>query len=131
MDVFLKTVAGIFLVLVLFVTLSKQTKDLATVLAIVVCCMVGSVAFNYLQPVVRFLHTLQEKTGVDSAFFGILLKAVGIALLGETASLICADAGNSSLGKILEVLSSAVILWLSLPLLEKLLDLVDGVLDFH
>jgi len=131
MDLFLKTVAGIFLVLVLFVTLSKQTKDLATVLSIAACCIVGSVAFYYLQPVVNFIHTLQEKTGVDDAFFGILLKAVGISLLSEAASLICADAGNSSLGKILQVLSSAIILCLSLPLLEKLLDLVDGVLDFH
>lgn len=131
MDVFIKTIAGIFLVLVLFVTLSKQAKDMATILSIAVCCMVASVAFYYLQPVVRFLSMLQEKTGVDSAFFGILLKAVGIALLGETAGLICTDAGNSSLGKIIQVLSSAMILWLSLPLLEKLLELVDGVLDFH
>ena len=130
MDIFIKTAAGAFFVLVLFVTLSKQAKDMAVILSIGACCMVGVIAFSYLQPVVSFLHSLQEKTGVDSAFFQILIKAVGIALLGETASLIFSDAGNSSLGKILQFLSSAVILWLSLPLLEKLLDLVDGVLDF-
>lgn len=127
----MKTAAGIFFSLVMLVTLTKQSKDMATVLTICVCCMVGIIAFSYLQPVVNFLHTLQEKTGVDSAFFHILLKAVGIALLGETASLICTDAGSSSLGKMVQVLSSAVILWLSLPLLEKLLELVDGVLDFR
>lgn len=131
MDLFIKTVAGIFFALVLFVTLSKLAKDMSTILTIGVCCMAGMIAFHYLQPVVEFLHTLQEKTGVDSTFFQILLKAVGIALLGETASLICLDAGNSSLGKILQVLTSAVILWLSIPLFEKLLDLVDGVLDFR
>ena len=130
MDLFIKTAAGAFFALVLFVTLSKQAKDMAIILSIGVCCMVGVIAFSYLQPVVSFLQILQEKTGVDGAFFQILIKAVGIALLGETASMICTDAGNSSLGKILQVLSSAVILWLSLPLLEKLLDLVDGVLDF-
>lgn len=131
MDLFIKTVAGVFFALVLIVTLTKQTKDMATILSIGVCCMLGGIAFTYLRPVVSFLHTLQEKTGVDSASFEILLKTVGIALLGETASLICTDAGNSSLGKVLQMLSSAVILWLSLPLLEKLLDLVDGVLDFR
>lgn len=131
MDLFIKTAAGVFFALVLIVTLTKQSKDMATILSVGVCCMVGVIAFTYLQPVVSFLHTLQEKTGIDSAFFGTLLKAVGIALLGEIASLICTDAGNSSLGKVIQVLSSAVILWLSLPLLEKLLDLVDGVLDFH
>lgn len=131
MDLFIKTAAGIFFAMILIVTLSKQAKDMATILSIGVCCMVGLVAFHYLAPVVSFLQTLQDKTGLDGAFFQILMKAVGIALLGETASLICADAGNSSLGKVIQVLSSAVILWLSLPLLEKLLDLVDGVLDFH
>ena len=131
MDLFIKTVAGVFFALVLIVTLTKQTKDMATILSIGVCCMLRGIAFTYLRPVVSFLHTLQEKTGVDSACFEILLKTVGIALLGETASLICTDAGNSSLGKVLQMLSSAVILWLSLPLLEKLLDLVDGVLDFR
>lgn len=131
MELFIKTVAGAFFALVLIVMLSKQAKDMATILSVGVCCMVGIVAFGYLQPVVSFLQTLQQRTGVDSAFFQILLKAVGIALLGETASMICTDAGNSSLGKIIQVLSSAVILWLSLPLLEKLLDLVDGVLDFR
>ena len=131
MDLFIKTVAGVFFALVLIVTLTKQAKDMATILSIGVCCMIGAIAFTYLRPVVSFLHTLQEKTGVDSACFEILLKTVGIALLGETASLICTDAGNSSLSKVLQMLSSAVILWLSLPLLEKLLDLVDGVLDFR
>jgi stage III sporulation protein AD len=131
MDLFIKTTAGIFFALILFLTLSKQAKDMATVLSIGACCMVGLIAFYYFQPVLSFLHTLQEKTGVDNAFFQILLKAVGIALLGEVACSICSDAGNSSLAKVLQVLSSAVILWLSLPLLEKLLDLVDGVLDFR
>ena len=100
-------------------------------LSVAVCCMVGIIAFRYFQPIIIFLNTLQERTGIDRAFFQILLKTVGIALLGETSSHICTDAGNSSMGKMLQFLTSAVILWLSLPLFEKLLELVDGVLDFH
>ncbi len=130
MEFFLKTTAGIFFALILIVTLAKQSKDMATILSVGVCCMVGIVTFFYLRPILEFLQSLQGKTGLDSTFFQILMKAVGIALLGETANLICADAGNSSLGKVIQVLSSAVILWLALPLMEKLLDLVDGVLDF-
>ena len=131
MDLFIKTIACIFFAIVLFVTLNKQTKDMAMLLSVGVCCMVGIIAFRYFQPIIIFLNTLQERTGIDRAFFQILLKTVGIALLGETSSHICNDAGNSSLGKMLQFLTSAVILWLSLPLFEKLLELVDGVLDFH
>ena len=131
MDLYIKTAAGIFFALILFVILGKQAKDMATVFSIGACCMGGVIAMHYLQPVVSFLHTLQDKTGIDENLFQILLKSVGIALLGETASLICTDAGNSSLGKIAQVLSSAAILWLSLPLLEELLSVIDEVLDFH
>ena len=131
MDLFIKTAAGIFFALVLWITLCKQAKDMSAIFSIGVCCMVGAVAFRYLQPVVSFLHTLYEKIGVDEVFYRTLLKAIGVALLGEAASLVCVDAGNSSMGKIVQLLSSAAILWLSLPLFEKLLDLVDGVLDFQ
>ena len=82
-----------------------------------------------MQPVVAFLSQLQEKTGIDAAFLQILLKAVGISLLGETAAMICTDAGNSSLGRIVQILASAVILWLSLPLLKELLKLIEEVLE--
>ena len=130
MDLFVKAAACIFFALVMIVTLSKQAKDMATILSVGVCCMVGIIALQYFQPIISFLHTLQDRTGIDGVFYQILLKTVGIALLGEITSLICTDAGNSSLGKILQVLTSAVVLWLSLPLFEKLLELVDGVLDF-
>jgi hypothetical protein len=59
---------------------------------------------------------------------GILLKVVGIGLIGEISALICTDSGNASLGKILQILSAAVILRLALPLLEQFLDLLEKVL---
>ena len=43
--------------------------------------------------------------------------------------MICEDSGNGALGKALQFLASAVILYLSLPLLSKLLDIVEGMLD--
>lgn len=129
MDTYLKTIIGVFLALILIITLSKQVKDLSVLLSITVCCIVGIAAFTYLQPVVAFLSQLQEKTGIDAAFLQILLKAVGISLLGETAAMICTDAGNSSLGRIVQILASAVILWLSLPLLKELLKLIEEVLE--
>ncbi len=130
MDIFIRTVAGVFFALILIITVSKREKDLSAVLTIGVCAMIGVIAFSFFQPVVNFLVMLQEKTGVDSTFFWILIKAVGIASLGEMACHICTDAGHGAIGKVVELLSSAVILWLSLPLLEKLLSLVDEVLQY-
>ena len=66
--------------------------------------------------------------GLDSGTLRILLKAVGIGLVSEIAALVCADAGNSSLGKTVQLLGSAVILWLSLPLFTMLIELLQRIM---
>jgi hypothetical protein len=42
--------------------------------------------------------------------------------------MVCADAGNASLGKVLQILASAVILWLSLPVFTALIELIQKIL---
>lgn len=128
MDVFLKTIAGVFFTLILIVTTAKQGKDISAILSIGACCMVGVIALSYLKPVIDFLQILQEKTGIDGAYLRVLLKGVAIALLGEITGLICTDAGNSSLGKVVQILASTAILYLSIPLLERLVALIEEVL---
>lgn len=128
MDVFLKTIAGVFFTLILIVTTAKQGKDISAILSIGACCMVGVIALSYLKPVIDFLQILQEKTGIDGAYLRVLLKGVAIAFLGEITGLICTDAGNSSLGKVVQILASTAILYLSIPLLERLVALIEEVL---
>lgn len=120
--------AAVLLAVVLLLALGKQGKEAGLLLSIAVCCMLGGLALSYLEPVVALVQRLQDMTELDSEMLQILLKAVGIGLIGEIASLICADAGNAALGKALQFLSAAVILWLSLPLVNALLELLQEML---
>jgi stage III sporulation protein AD len=129
MDIFFKIIACIFVSVTVCLVLSKQNKDIATLLSIGVCCMVATVAFSFFQPVIDFLSKLQDLTGVDENLFMILTKTVGIALVGEVASMICNDAGYGAMGKVLQILSACVVLWLSLPLFTKLIELIESVLN--
>lgn len=128
MDIFIKAAAGILIAVVLILTLSKQGKDISLLLTIAVCSMVVSAAITYLQPVVDFLKRLQSIGQLDSETLTILMKAVGIGLLAEIIGLICTDAGNASLGKALQMLATAAILWMSIPLLNELIELIDKIL---
>lgn len=128
MTEFLQAAAAVLLAVVLGLMLNKQGKDMGTVLSIAVCCMVAMIAISYLQPVVEFLQKLETLGGLDESMVGILLKAVGIGFVAEIAGLICSDAGNSSLGKSIQILGSAVILWLSIPLFNSLIELVQEIL---
>ena len=128
MDIFLKASAGILITVVLCLALSKQGKDISLLLTIAVCCMVVTAAITYLQPIIDFFQKLNSISQLDSSIVNILLKAVGIGLLAEITGLICKDAGSAALGKTIQILATAVILWLSLPLFNELIELIDGIL---
>ena len=128
MDIFLKASAGVLIAVIFILVLSKQGKDLSILLVIAVCCLVLTTAVAYLKPVMDLISNLQSLGQLNSDTLSIMLKAVGIGLIAEITNLICADAGNASLGKTLQFLSGAVILWLSIPLLNELLELLDTIL---
>lgn len=128
MDLYFKVVAGVSVAIILSLALAKKTQDISVLISIAVCCMVMGAAVYFLTPLVDLIKQLQLIGNLDSGAFSILLKAVGIGLIGEISSLICADSGNTALGKALQILSVIVILWLSLPLMTALLETVQNML---
>ena len=128
MDLFLKVSAGILLSLVFVLFLSKTGKDYSLVIMVVTCCFVCAAAFSFLEPVLDFAKQLQGTSNLDNEIFTIILKAVGISLLTEIISNICTDSGNGAMGKILQMFSGIVVLWLSLPIFSALLELVKDIL---
>ena len=90
--------------------------------------MVIIAAIGFFQPVIDLINKMKKIGNLDGDLLGIILKTVGIGLITEFSALICKDAGNESMGKALQVLSSAVVLWLSLPVFERLLSLLDKIL---
>lgn len=125
---YLQAAGAVLLAVVLCLTLGKQGQDMAALLTIGVCCMVMLLAVTYLRPVMDFLEKLETLGDLNGEMVGVLFKVVGIGILTEVASLICSDAGNSSLGKVLQLLGSAVILWLSIPIFTALIELIQGIL---
>lgn len=114
--------------LILSLVLGKQSRDMSLLLTLAVCVLVCLGALEFLEPVTELLRELRRLGGLDSQAVSILLKAAGIGLLSELAGLLCADAGESALGKALQILSNAAILWLSLPLFRQIIDLIGEVL---
>ncbi len=129
MEPFIQASAVTLVAVVLCLTLGKQGKDMSVLLVIAVCCMVLGLAAAYLKPVLDFLRELEKIGGLSGEMTGILFKVAGIGLIAEIAAMICSDAGNASLGKALQLLSSAVILWLSIPIFTALIDLIRGILE--
>lgn len=128
MGLFWKVTAACLVAVVLGLTLNKQGKDFSVILTMAVCCMAAAIALSYLEPVLDFLWELEKLANLQGGLLGTLLKAVGISLVAELASTVCTDGGNASLGKQLQMLACAVILYVSLPVFRSLLSLIREIL---
>lgn len=125
----MKAAAAALIAAMLGIILQKQGKEYALVLLLAVGAMGTCLALNYIRPVLSFLERLRDLANLDNDVLKILLKAVGIGMIGEICGAICSDSGNSSLAKMLQILSAAAILWLSLPIMEQVMDLIVEVLE--
>lgn len=128
MDIFLKASALVLIVSVLYQVVSGRSKETGILLLALGCCFVLMTAITYIEPVFAFIRKLQVLGNLNTEMLKILLKSVGIGLLAEITVLICNDMGNAAMGKTLQILATAVILWLSLPMLNSLLELIGKIL---
>ena len=115
--------------LILALVVGRQSKDMSLLLTLAVCVLVCIAAMGFLEPVTELLRELRRLGNLDSGAVTIALKCAGIGLISELIGLLCADAGQSAMGKALELLSAAAILWLSLPLIREILKLIEEVLS--
>ena len=125
MVLFWKTAAGILIAVVLVLAVGKQEKDVALLLTMAVTIMASLAAFTYLEPVLDFLYRLEQLGDLQSGVLGLLLKITGVSIVTELTAMLCRDSGNGALAQGMQLLGGAVILSLSLPILETMLDLIQ------
>lgn len=128
MDDFWKTTALVLLTVTLSLSLDKTERDISAVMGIVALCIAACAAVTILNPVLNYLVELQRLFHLPDGLISILLKAVGIALVAELSASICADAGNASLGKMLQILGGAAVLTLSVPMFRTLMTIIKEMI---
>lgn len=130
MELYFKGAAGILLAAVLGLALQKQEKDLSAVLTAAVIAIAAVLMLRLLEPVTELLRQLEQVGNLRSDALELLLKAAGIGLTAEVAGLVCADAGNAALAKMLRLLGTAAILCLSVPMFTALLECITEMVGY-
>ena len=130
MELYFKGAAGILLAAVLGLALQKQEKDLSAVLTAAVIAMAAVLMLRLLEPVTELLRQLEQVGNLRSDALELLLKAAGIGLTAEVAGLVCADAGNAALAKMLRLLGTAAILCLSVPMFTARLECITEMVGY-
>ncbi|MDY3780658.1 MAG: stage III sporulation AC/AD family protein [Candidatus Faecousia sp.] len=124
MELFWKSLGVILTAALLELALKKQEKDLAVLLTVGVIAMAAAAAMQLLKPVQALLEELRALGNLKQESLTLLFKAAGLGLSSELGSLVCADAGNEALAKLIRFLGSAAIVCLSVPMFTALLDCI-------
>lgn len=125
MGIYWKVIAGILVSVVLCLSVDR---GIGAVLAISVCVMGMIVALEFARPILTLMQRMEAMADLSSDYGSVLYKVLGIGLTSEVAGMLCADTGNGAMGKMLKLLSHILILWLSVPLIESILSIIQQIL---
>ena len=127
MQTFLQ-VAVVGLLAVIFTNLlRKNNAEIAVILSLAACFLIGICLIQLAKPLVEFMQRLQGLSGLDQGLLEPLLKTIGIGFLTQISSNVCADAGEKAIAKLIEVSGGVLSLYVALPLLEAVLEMMESI----
>lgn len=77
--------------------------------------------------VVRFSEITEGVTGTKQ-YINLMLKVLGISLIAQLLSDLCRDSGESALATQTETAAKVIILIISFPIFESVIEIVTGLL---
>lgn len=110
------------------VVVKKQAKETALVLSLAAGLLLISLALGALEGVRALMDELSAAAGLAPAVLSPVVKTVGIAILTRITAEVCRDAGEGGIAAFTETVGAALALFVAVPLLRAVLDVVTGLL---
>lgn len=122
-------IIGVGFITAIAAVLLKSTKpELSFAVSVTGVILILLFLAEMLGDTVGALSSIAEKTGVGSGSLKILLKIVGIGYLTEFCAGILQDFGNAAVADKVVLGGKLTVLVLSLPIIEKVLELFSSFL---
>lgn len=122
-------IVGLCIVATLLVIVIRSHRpEMALQVSIVTGVIVFFLIAGKLSAVIGMLEGYVKKANIDMAYLTLLLKIIGIAYITEFGAEICKDAGESSIASKIELAGKVTIVFLAVPIITSLLDLVIKIM---
>lgn len=112
---------------VCYVTLRRQSGEIAVLLGIAVCVVLVLGIGRGAEALLLLLQRLAQLAQLENALLEPLLKTVGIALVTGISAQVCRDAGAGSIGMVTELCGGFCALYAALPLVEVVVELIQEI----
>lgn len=110
------------------VVVKKNVQELGLVLALAAGVLILSQALGAVESIRDLLETLADTAGLAPAILAPVIKTVGIAIVTHVSAEVCRDAKEGGIAAFLETAGAASALFVALPLVRSVLDMVLGLL---
>ena len=122
-------IIGIAFSAVFIIVLLKQYRpEFVMHISILAGILIFLMLVPKLSAILELLNNFTDKLGVNSQFFGILLRITGIAYLSEFAINICKDSGETAIASKVELGAKVIIIAMSIPILGSVLETILNIL---
>lgn len=111
---------------VLCMVVKNYKPEYALVCQLCGVAVIGGAVLSCFEEVVDSILDMTAAGGLDSSFVELLLKALGVSVMTDIASNVCKDSGNNTLSSGVELFGKTIIVFMSLPMLKKLIEAAAG-----
>ncbi|MCM1180144.1 MAG: hypothetical protein NC347_07815 [Clostridium sp.] len=125
---FFKIICAVIIGVLLAIKLKGMGNPLWAYLSVALSLFVLIYAVNRLSFVFDFLNEVMKDIGLESGYFEILIKIVGISYLCEFTANICRESGFVSVASQVELGGKLTMMVLSMPILLAIVEMITEVL---
>ena len=113
-------VCGVFAVLLLKSTGSGAAQVLAVGLS-VSAFVFAALSF---QQLFGFVSSLSESAGLDDKYLRVILKSLGLCIVGDFTASVCRDCGENTLAQNSELICKCAIIVVALPVYSDVYEMI-------
>lgn len=125
---FFKIICGVVLGVLLAIKLKSIGSPIWVYLSLALSVFVLFYILNRLSFVMDFLNEVMGDIGLESGYFQILIKIVGISYLCEFTANICRESGFLAVASQIEIGGKLTMMVMSMPILLAIVETITSVL---
>ena len=125
---FFKIVISVVIGVLLAMKLKSLNSPFWIYLSLALSVFVLFYILNRLGFVLEFLNGVMDEIGLESGYFEILIKIVGISYLCEFTSNICRESGFVAVASQIEIGGKLTMMVMSMPILMAIVETITSVL---
>lgn len=122
-------ILGIGIIALVFSIILKQYRpEFSVYISLLAGVLILVIAMEKVSGIIQILMNLSNRTSINKDFLVIILKITGIAILTEYITSICKDAGESAIASKVDFGGKAMMMSLSIPIINGLLQTIANIL---